>query len=135
MTMILKKDFTSFNHRLFVVPVSVRAISFKSSPSGELSYYRTKWASPLQLPIPLTHEGLAHFERRCAAALAAFLCASCASSGGFLYHRKVRGLSYDIKKDRYMVTFSCPYTCPLSIQPDILSLPEVDPIHLIPVFV
>lgn len=39
MTMILKKDFTSFNHRLFVVPVSVRAISFKSSPSGELSYY------------------------------------------------------------------------------------------------
>lgn len=38
MTMILKKDFTSFNHRLFVVPVSARAISFKSSPSGELSY-------------------------------------------------------------------------------------------------
>ena len=46
-------------------------------------YNRTKWASPLQLPIPLTHEGLAHFERRCAAALAAFLCASCASPGGF----------------------------------------------------
>ena len=42
MTMILKKDFTSFNHRLFVVPVSVRAISFKSSPSGELSYYIKK---------------------------------------------------------------------------------------------
>ena len=42
MTMILKKDFTSFNHRLFVVPVSVRAISFKSSPSGELSYYKKK---------------------------------------------------------------------------------------------
>ncbi len=42
MTMILKKDFTSFNHRLFVVPVSVRAISFKSSPSGELSYYTKK---------------------------------------------------------------------------------------------
>ena len=59
---------------------------------------KTKWASPLQLPIPLTHEGLAHFERRCAATLAAFLCASCASPGGFLYHRKVRRLSYDIKK-------------------------------------
>lgn len=44
MTMILKKDFTSFNHRLFVVPVSVRAISFKSSPSGELSYYIKKAA-------------------------------------------------------------------------------------------
>ena len=42
MTMILKKDFTSFNHRLFVVPVFMRAISFKSSPSGELSYYIKK---------------------------------------------------------------------------------------------
>ena len=86
----------------------------------------TKWASPLQLPIPLTHEGcwassgcpfstdrsdsgdLAHFERRCAAALAAFLCASCASPGGFLYHRKVRGLSYDIKQaGKSCITYTC----------------------------
>ena len=42
MTMILKKDFTSSNHRLFAMPASVRAIFFKSSPDGELSYYTRK---------------------------------------------------------------------------------------------
>ena len=27
----------------------------------EFSYKGTKWASPLQLPYPLNHEGLGHF--------------------------------------------------------------------------
>ncbi len=26
--------------------------------------FRTKWASPLQLPLPLNFEGLEHFARR-----------------------------------------------------------------------
>ena len=38
MTMILKKDFTSFNYRLFVLPAFTRAFFIKGSPHGELSY-------------------------------------------------------------------------------------------------
>ena len=38
MTMILKKDFTSFNYRLFVLPAFTRALFIKGSPHGELSY-------------------------------------------------------------------------------------------------
>ena len=42
MTMISKKDFTSSNYRLFMLPAFTRAFLFKSSPLGELSYNRTK---------------------------------------------------------------------------------------------
>ena len=38
MTMILKKDFTSFNYRLFVLPAFTRAFFINGSPHGELSY-------------------------------------------------------------------------------------------------
>jgi len=38
MTMISKKDFTSSNYRLFMLPAFTRAFLFKSSPLGELSY-------------------------------------------------------------------------------------------------
>ena len=38
MTMILKKGFTSFNYRLFVLPAFTRAFLIKGSPHGELSY-------------------------------------------------------------------------------------------------
>ena len=38
MTMILKKGFTSFNYRLFVLPAFTRAFLIKGSTHGELSY-------------------------------------------------------------------------------------------------
>ena len=38
MTMISRKDFTSSNYRLFMLPAFTRAFLFKSSPLGELSY-------------------------------------------------------------------------------------------------
>ena len=45
MTMILKKDFTSFNYSLFVLPAFTRAFFIKSSPHGELSYNTKKGLS------------------------------------------------------------------------------------------
>ena len=38
MTMISRKDFTSSDYRLFMLPAFTRAFLFKSSPLGELSY-------------------------------------------------------------------------------------------------
>ena len=42
MTMILKKDFISFNYRLFLLPAFTRAFFIKGSPHGELSYNTKK---------------------------------------------------------------------------------------------
>lgn len=61
MTMTLKKDFTSFNHRLFVVPASARAISFKSSPSGELSYYMKKRHTDKNTHVAPARQRKVHF--------------------------------------------------------------------------
>ena len=45
MTMISRKDFTSSDYRLFMLPAFTRAFLFKSSPSGELSYNIKKTAA------------------------------------------------------------------------------------------
>ena len=50
MTMISKKDFTSSNYRLFMLPAFTRAFLFKSSPLGELSYNTKK--APGKFPMP-----------------------------------------------------------------------------------
>ena len=42
MTMISRKDFTSSDYRLFMLPAFTRAFLFKSSPLGELSYNTKK---------------------------------------------------------------------------------------------
>ena len=53
MTMILKKDFTSFNYRLFVLPAFTRAFFIKGSPHGELSYNIKN--EPVLISYKLTH--------------------------------------------------------------------------------
>ena len=53
MTMILKKDFISFNYRLFVLPAFTRAFFIKSSPYGELSYNTKKVLSSDRTPCTL----------------------------------------------------------------------------------
>ena len=64
-----------------------------------LTCYQTKWTSPLQLPESLTHEGLVHFVRQCAAAKQLSL-AHCVHPArrAFYYIGKFEELSCVIKK-------------------------------------
>ena len=51
MTMILKKDFISFNYRLFLLPAFTRAFFIKGSPHGELSYNIKKGSKTISLNL------------------------------------------------------------------------------------